>query len=167
MPALQPPEAAVTVSAFACAAQMSVRIIDEQRRDGACHATARIETVRITIGLDVTVWLPNGATPKIKAHEDAHRKISDHYFKLGEATARRFAEPYIGKTIEGSADDCASAVDEAIKAAIREFGGKYMAEIEANAGEAQANFDQITDHGRNNVNENAAIQRAIEQVDAN
>lgn len=164
MPPLEPPEAAVTVSSFSCSAQMRVLIVDEQQRGGNYHASATVESINISLGLDVTMWLPRNATRKIRDHEQAHRKISDHYFDLGEQAARDLAEPYIGRVIEGSAASRDEAVDGAIKAAIREIAGGYMSRIESRAGQAQKIFDELTDHGRNDVKEDSAIRDAIEQA---
>lgn len=164
MPPLRPSEAAVTVSEFSCSAQMQVIIVEENQQGGQRHARARVESIHVTIGLNVTIWLPTNAPQKIRDHEIAHRAISDHYFDLGERTARALAEPCVGRIIEGDADDVNTAVDQAIKAAIREITGRYMSQIESRAGEAQKTFDDLTDHGRNNVRESEAIAQAIEQA---
>jgi hypothetical protein len=164
MPSLQPPEAAVTVSVFGCASQMRVLILDESKEDGNCKATARIESIEITLNLDVTIWLPKNPSRKLRIHENAHKQISKHYFTLGPEVAERLARPYIGKEITGKASDCTQAVDEAIKRTIKEIASRYMAEIEVRAGHAQEAFDEITDHGRNDVKESDAIQQAIERI---
>lgn len=170
MPALKPPEAAVTVSEFSCSAQVSVVITETREQGGKTFAKARIQSIKMDLGLNITQWLPSNATRKIRLHENAHQAISDHYFDLGPQAARALAEPYIGRTIEGSAaskDGAAAtdaAVDAAIKATIRQIASNYMARIEARAGNAQERFDELTDHGRNDVKEETAVRQAIEQA---
>ena len=135
MPSLQPPEAAVTVSAFSCSAQMRVIILEQNTVNGICHARARIETVDISLGLNITIWLPNNPSRKLRVHEDGHKKISEHYFDFGKETAERLAQPYVGKEISGQGADCTKAIDDGIKASIKELAGKYMTEIEMRSGE--------------------------------
>lgn len=165
MPPLEKNEGAVTRSNFSASTQMRV-IVKDQRTSasGACESTVVIERVEMTVALRVTIWLPNNADKKLTAHEQAHRRISEHFYQDAETVAQSLAKSYIGKTLQASGAECDSAVDAAIKNAIAELGGKYMAAIESPASRAQEIFDEITKHGANNVPEDAAIKQAIERA---
>src|SRR5690348_16907789 len=75
MPPLSGDEAAVTQSKFACGVKLDVEI----SQVGDEKPTAKIAGVDATLRLDIIEWLPTHVSAKIRAHEDGHRQISEHY----------------------------------------------------------------------------------------
>jgi len=156
MPPLSGDEAAVTQSKFACGVKLDVEITQE----GDQKPTAKIAGVDATLKLDVIEWLPNNVSPKIRAHEDGHRQISEHYYAQAEQTARELAAKYVGKTLDiPSADE--KATQPIIQRAANEFCQEYLGKVEVPSQAAQETYDRITEHGRNKLIEKEAVKRAI------
>jgi hypothetical protein len=159
MPPLKGDEAAVTQSKFACVAQLDVEI----SQVGNEKPIAKIAGVEATLKLDVVEWLPNNASRKIKAHEDGHCKISEMYYAKAEQVARDLAEKYVGRAIDLPGID-AEENKPIIQRVANEFCQEYLGKIEQPSEKAQESYDKITDHGRNNVPEATAIERAIAEA---
>jgi hypothetical protein len=156
MPPLNASEAAVTESVFACGARIEVetKTIDNK------PVRTSIVGVRLDLGLEVTEWLPKDVTPKIKAHEDGHRNISELYYENAEKIAATIAKKYVGKQLEIQDGD----VKAAIKKAASECCEEYLGAVEKPSQKVQEKYDEITDHGRNKVAEKRAIEKAVEEV---
>jgi len=157
MPPLRDQEAAVTVSKFACGAQVQVDIVQNPGE----KATAKIAGMDVTLRLEITVWLPENASGKIKTHEDGHRKISETFYARGEKVAKELADKYIGRSlaIDGPEPEQTKAV---ITRAANEYCQEYLGLIEGPSQKAQERYDLLTDHGRNDVPEKNAIKKAME-----
>jgi hypothetical protein len=157
MPALRKDEAAITETGFACAVQIEV----ESTVTGDKAIKTKIVGIRVDVRLEITEWLPKGASKKIRDHEDAHRIISEHYYQQAETLAEDLAKPYIGKQLEVKSKD---DIQPAIKKAATEYCEAYLSAIEKPSQKAQEKFDEITDHGRNKVPEKRAVQQALDSV---
>ena len=166
MPKLHPHEAAVTQSYFGAESRVGGEVIDRQQTADGWRASIKVDTVRITLHLRVTVWLPDGAVPKIVNHEEGHRSISEHYYKDAEAIARKEAEALVGRTVTGRGSTPESAGDNALQQAAEELGGRYLAQTDKPCSQAQDRYDQITAHGTNPVKEEKAIEDAIRRTTA-
>jgi hypothetical protein len=157
MPPLKPGEAAVCQSKYACQVEVEVSISTAPGEKPTCKVTG----IKADLALAVTIWLPKGATMKLRAHEEGHQKISEAYYANAEKTAKTLAEKYIGKSLE-----IASAETDDTRPVIQrvghEFCQEYLGQIEVPSEKAQKRYDEITDHGRNKVSERDAIRRAIE-----
>ena len=157
MPPLTREEAAVTQSKFACAVKLEVEISQAAGK----KPTARIASVEATLKLDVILWLPQGATAKIRAHEDGHRQISEIFYARGEQVARELAQKYVGKTLDVPGIDPAQT-QPIIQRAANEFCEQYLGKIEVPSQVAQEKYDALTEHGRNKMSEKEAIEKATE-----
>jgi len=159
MPPLKGDEAAVTRSKFACGVQLDIEI----SQVGNEKPIAKIAGVDATLKLDVVEWLPTNATKKIKAHEDGHRKIAEAFYARAEQIARDLGEKYVGRAIDLPGIN-AEENKPIIQRVANEFCQEYLAKLEQPSEAAQERYDQLTDHGRNNVAEATAVQRAIEEA---
>jgi hypothetical protein len=159
MPALHADEAAVAQSKFACGVQLDVEI----SQVGSEKPIAKIAGVEATLKLDVTMWLPANATQKIRAHEDGHRKISEAFYARAEQIARELAEKYVGRAIDLPGVD-GEQNKPIIQRVANEFCQEYLGKIEVPSEKAQDSYDKLTDHGRNSMAENAAVERALEEA---
>src|SRR5687768_18420492 len=88
MPPLRPGEAAVCESKFLCQVQVEVEISTAPGERPECKVTG----IKSDLRLDVVIWLPTDATHKIRAHEDGHRLISEHFYANAEQTAKKIGE---------------------------------------------------------------------------
>jgi hypothetical protein len=163
MPALRPGEAAVTESNFSCQTVIAATIVDQLSSSGGCTATVRITNVKTTIKLGIVIWLPDGGSRKLTAHEEGHRAIDERFYAGAEEAARQLSEPMIGQRRVGKGRDCDAAAQAAIKEAGDQLCGDYMAAVQFPATRVQELYDEITDHGRNRIREATAIQRAVDQ----
>ena len=156
MPRLNRDEAAVTESKFACGVQVEVQVSQQ----GNAKPVMKVTGVKADLTLEIVIWLPNNVTNKIRRHEDGHREISEHYYKDAEAIARKFASSYIGKQLDIKSTD-RKETQAAIHKVANEFCGHYLGATEVPGEKAQLKYDDLTDHGRNNVPEKEAIQRSL------
>ena len=157
MPPLRKDEAAVTESAFACAVQLEV----ESKIVGDGAIKTKIVALRMDLRLDVTEWVPRNASRKIRAHEDGHRAISEHFYQSAEKIAQDIARTYVGKNLDVKSKD---GIQAAIKKAATELCQEYLGAVEKPSQLAQEKYDEITDHGRNRVSEKRAIEQSIQAV---
>lgn len=155
MPPLNKNEAAVTETSYGCGAQIEV---ETKTVDGKPVKTT-VVSVRVRLSLDVTEWLPKEVTPKIKAHEDGHRKISELYYENAEKAAQAVAQKFVGREVDPTDAD----VQANIKKLATEVCQEYLGLVEKPEQRAQELFDQVTDHGRNTVPEKRAIEKAVQQ----
>jgi hypothetical protein len=163
MPPLKPGEAAVTESDFSVQAQMQVTIL-RQRIDaetGRCTATIRVDSVTVTTGLAITIWLPRGAADKLRAHEEGHQRISERFYRDAKAIAQRLARPRIGQTLTGQGADVHQAAQAAMSQSMDKLNGDWMKQISLAAQAVQERYDTLTDHGRNDLDEDQAIDKAM------
>ena len=153
MPKLKRGEAAVTESGFGCGVQLEVQKLTANGET----REVKIVGVRADLKLEVTIWLPKDVTKKIRVHEEGHRMISEYYYQDADKIAREVAKKYIGKQIDFKGAD----VQAAIKKEATRFCEEYLAAVEAPSQKAQEKYDEITDHGRNRVPEQRAIEESI------
>jgi len=161
MPPLTRDEAAVTQSKFACGVKLDVEI----SQTGDEKPVARIAGVDTTLRLDIVEWLPKDATAKIRAHEEGHRQISEMYYAPAEQVARDLAAKYVGKTLDIPGTD-EKQTQPIIQRAANQFCQEYLGKIEVPSQAAQEKYDQLTEHGRNKLNEKEAIRRATADAPA-
>jgi hypothetical protein len=95
MPPPTPGEAAECDSNF-----LSDAVVGGQaRQTDATHATVTITQVKVTLQLEIIIWLPIKATQHVVEHENGHRQISEVFYQTADQVADRLAAPYIGKQV--------------------------------------------------------------------
>jgi len=157
MPPLKPGEAAVTESKFACGVQVSVEIATVPGEQPTCTITG----IDANLRLDVVIWLPTDTTPKIRAHEDGHRQISELFYARAEPIAKELAAKYVGRKLDISGIE-KKDTQPAIEKAATKFCQEYLGAIEVPSQKVQERYDELTDHGRNRVAEKDAIKKAMQ-----
>ena len=119
------------------------------------------ENFAIITRLKVTMYLPKRWPLKLRAHEEGHRAIGEHYYGGAEAAARAAASSLIGRSFEGSGADrpaAERAASELVLAALRDA---YMQRTHMRSAAANTRYDAITDHGRRAMLETEAIALAV------
>jgi hypothetical protein len=162
-PPLKTGEDAVTDCTYSCEPMFKYTPVAQSLTEpNWCMVTIRIDEVTITIGLDITIWLPNNASAKLKNHEEGHREICEEVYKGAEKGAKDAGEELIGKTFEAKARTCDQAEKLAYKkVATDALCNAYGASIpEDRIGEI---YDKLTAHGTNEVPEKNAIRDAFKQ----
>lgn len=158
MPRLQAPEAAVCQNQFRC----DVECQTESVRKLFKLKPATITSVAITVGLDVTIWLPIGAPAKLSDHEEAHREICERVYQHADASARQLGGRLLGYELQNSVKD-ETAVRVEIDQLQAAMMAAYMNEIGGSCARIQKYFDSITKHGTNKLKESEAIAQALAQ----
>ncbi len=158
MPPLAPGESAECDSNFLSSA--SVR--GETRKTDATHATVSVTNVKVTLQLNINIWLPTGAVQNMIEHEEGHRQISEYYYQTAGKLAERIAATYMGKQIEITATDLGAESTKMLQQTATDITDEYNKEL--NPGPTQLLYDAITDHGRNEVVVRDAVAAAIENI---
>jgi hypothetical protein len=158
MPPLSEGEAAECDSDF----RSSASIRGESRQSDASHATVTISQIRVTLQLNINIWVPTGVTQHIIEHEDGHRQISEFYYQTADQLAKRIAAAYMGKQVEISGTDLGAESSKMLQKMAADFTNEYNQEL--NPGPTQLLYDSITDHGRNDVVINDAVAHALKNV---
>ena len=121
--------------------------------------TVRVHPDRfdITTRLRTTIYLPSGSPAKLRAHEEGHRAIGEHYYGHAESAAQEAAQSLVGRAFEASGADRAAAEQAAgalVRTALRDA---FMRRTHARSAAANVRYDAVTDHGRNAIAEADAI----------
>lgn len=164
MPKLNPREAAVAQSFFGAESRVGGQVIETVKTESGHRASLRVDMVRMTLRMRVTIWLPTNSNPKLQNHEEGHRKLAEEFYRDAEPIARKYAEALMGQIITGTGPTADAAADSALKTAAEALGGRYLAQTDLPCGKAQDYYDEITAHGTNAVKEDTAIEQAIRRV---
>ena len=156
MPPIKDNEAALCYYQFGCEADCQM----ESARTLFKLKPARITKVKLTLSLDVTVWLPENDNAKMRAHEEGHREIAETIYRDAPEIARKWGNRAVGITLQSSLKDEAAAQAE-LKKIQQELMAAYMQETAKRCDRAQVYFDSITAHGLNNLAEKAAVEKAL------
>ena len=158
MPQLNPGENAECGSDFLSDANVR----GESRQMDATHATVTITQVKVTLQLNINIWVPTDVSQRVIEHEDGHRQISEYYYQTADKLAERIAASYLGKQVEVSGMDLNAEASKMLQQIASEVTGEYNKEL--NPGPTQLLYDAITDHGRNDIPVQDAVAHAIKNV---
>jgi hypothetical protein len=150
-PPLKGDEAAVCVYGFGVESNVKYGYRAPARGAGgerAVSTSVELGAVEVSVSLSIVIWLPSNATAQLKAHEEGHRAIAEHYYKDADAIARRVARQVVGRKIPIKASDIEAAARTEIEKVNKELCDKVMAEMEGPCAKAQDVYDELTDHGR-------------------
>lgn len=158
LPPLNPGENAECDSDFLSNAGVS----GETRQTDATHATVTVTQIKVTLQLNITIWVPTDVTQRVIDHEQGHRRISEYYYQTADRVAERIAASYMGKQadITGANLDAESA--KRLQQMANEITAEYNKEL--NPEPTQLLYDKITDHSRNDVIVEDAVSHALKNA---
>lgn len=158
MPPLNSGENAECVSDFLS----NANVAGQTWRKDATHATLTVTQINVTLQLNIVIWVPTGVTQRVVDHENGHRQISEYYYQTADQLAERIAANYMGKQIEIAGADLNAASMDALK----QFGAEITEDYdrELNPEPTQLLYDSITDHSRNDVAVQDAVDHALKNV---
>ena len=113
--------------------------------------------------LKITIYTPKHAPDELRAHEEGHRAIAEHYYGNAELAAREAAASVQGRSFDADGVDRAAAeqaVAASVRAALKE---EFMRRTHARSAAANARYDAITKHGRDAIAATDAVVAAIAQ----
>ena len=158
MPPLRSGESAECGSDFVSNASVS----GESRESDATHATVTITGIKVTLQLKIDTWVPLGATQRVIDHEEGHRQISEYYYQTADKLAERIATRYMGRRVEITGADLNAESSKMLRQMAADIADEYNKEL--NPGPTQLLYDDITDHGRNDVVVQDAVAHAVKNV---
>jgi hypothetical protein len=158
MPPLTGGENAECVSDFGSNAILG----GQTRRTDTTHGTMTVTQVTVKLELNVTVWVPNGVTQHVIDHEEGHRHISEFYYQNANQLAERIAAAYLGKEVQLTGEDLNAESHKALQQLGAEITDEYNRELEP--GPTQLLYDAITDHSRNEVVAQEAVDHALKNI---
>jgi hypothetical protein len=157
MPELTPPESGVCKTTFELAASVNYSA------ERLSRTTARIyvDELEIVTRLRFDIFTVKDAPPKLRAHEEGHRAIGEHYYEGSVSIADEIGRRLIGKTFDGTGLDQEAAQQDAFNKVVAEIERAYMARVRIPSAAANERFDDITNHGLNPIDEAEAMRLAI------
>jgi hypothetical protein len=164
MPAPEANELGVTIANFSCHASVTGHVFLQFPSGEDVVAAVRVDTVHVTLHLRVDEWLDRRAGAKILAHEDGHAMIARHFYDRSDVIAAIIAKNMIGTDFYGSGPDAETAATDALNVAARQIDKEYMQQVRDPSEIVQDAYDQITEHGTNQIDEIDAIEQALRMV---
>jgi hypothetical protein len=158
MPPLTAGENAECVSDFIA----NAKVAGQSRRTDGTHATLTISQISVALQLSVTIWVPTGVSQRVIDHEEGHRRISEYYYQNAEKVAGQIASTYMEKQVEISGSDLNVEANKVLQQMAAEISDEY--ERELNPEPTQLLYDSITDHSRNEVVVQDAVDHALKNV---
>jgi hypothetical protein len=134
----------------------------ESRQTDATHATVTITQIKLTLQLNINIWVPTGVTQHVIEHEEGHRQISEYYYQTADKLAERIAARYMDRRVEVTGTDLGAESSKMLRQLASDITAEYNKEL--NPGPTQLLYDTITDHGRNDVVVKDAVEHAIKNV---
>lgn len=140
----------------------NANVSGEARPTDATHATVTLTRIKVTLQLNITIWAPAGATPRVIEHEEGHRQISEYYYQTADKLAGQIASTYMGKQIEIAGTDLNAESTKALHQTATDIADEYNRQL--NTEPTQLLYDAITDHGRNEVVVKDAVAHALKNA---
>jgi hypothetical protein len=161
---LQHGENALTRMLFNCTVKLKYETIDKHFHDGQWHVTTRLGEVDVTLDLTNTIYLPEQANDRLRAHEMGHAKINGIIYREdADDAANRFAREAMHRTWEGEGASVDAAGKTATDAAVNWIADQYLKATANKAFRIGEIYDDLTKHGTNNKLVSDAIFDAIEK----
>jgi hypothetical protein len=158
MPPLPAGENAECVSDF----QSTASVRGQTQRLDATHATLTVSQIKMTLELNITIWVPADVTQHVIEHEEGHRQISEYYYQTADKIAERIAATYMGKQGDIAGTNLNDESNRWLEQMAADITTEYSEELNPNP--TQLLFDDITDHSRNNVIAKDAVDHALKNI---
>jgi hypothetical protein len=157
MPPLTPPESGVCKTTF----ELSASVSYSAERLSRTTARVYVDELDIVTRLRFDIFTVEDAPPKLRAHEEGHRAIGEHFYQDAARIAEEIGRRLIGATFEGSGADDDAAQRDGFNKVVAEIERAYMARVRIPSAAANERFDEITNHGLNAIDEAEAVALAV------
>jgi hypothetical protein len=160
MPPMVPGEEAVCDSNFLS----NVDVVGRTLQTDGARELVTITQIKVTLRLNITIWVPNDASEHVIEHEDGHREISEYYYQGADKIAERIAAGYIGKkelisSSSAQGTDLQTESNQWLSQTGTEITDEYNAQL--NPAPAQQRYDLMTDYSRNDVVAKDAVAQVL------
>ena len=157
MPELTPPESGVCKTTFA----LNAGVTYSTERLSRTTARIYVDELDIVTSARFDIFTMKHAPPELRAHEEGHRAIGEHFYEDAEQIAFDIGRRLIGQTFDGTGVDQETAQQDAIGKVVAELERAYMARVRIPLAAANERFDELTNEGLNPIDEAEAIRLAI------
>jgi hypothetical protein len=128
------------------------------------EATVLVKSISVELALPIEMWVPEGVSDRVVAHEEGHIRICKHFYADAQNVALECANSAIGHTYEGVGKDANEATERAIEFASSELCACYQRKIIEPTNRASATYDSLTNHGQNSTDITEAVDKAIDSA---
>jgi hypothetical protein len=135
----------------------------EQPRLAIKNVTATITSIKITLGLQSTIWLSDQGGQRIRDHEEAHRTICETYYRDANKVAFDAALQQLGRKITVPKSTGGKGMQAELEKIQQEIYTAYTRQIMDACEFAEKRFDEITDHSRKDIANADAIAQALNE----
>jgi hypothetical protein len=158
MPPLTPPEAGVCLTTF----ELSAGVTYSAERIARNRARVYVDELDIVTRLRFDIYTVKDAPPKLRAHEEGHRAIGEHFYASAPQIAEQIGRRLIGATFEGEGPTEAAAQKDGFQKVVANIESEYMARVRVPSAAANERFDEITNHGLDPIDEAEAVRLALD-----
>ena len=126
------------------------------------HGVVTVTDVKVTLQLAINIWVAEGEAKRVIEHEQGHRQISEHYYETADKVAEQIAATYLNKQVSASGGNLNAEVNDLLQQIGAEITAEYSRRLNPNL--AQNRYDDMTDHGRNDVSAAEAVAEVLKGV---
>jgi hypothetical protein len=157
MPPLTPPESGVCRTTF----ELDAGVTFSAERLSGTTARIYVDELDIVTRARFDIFTVKDAPPKLRSHEEAHRRIGEHYYAGAARIAEGIGRRLIGTAFDGRGADVEAAQRDAFAKVVGDIERAYMARVRTPSAAANERFDEITNHGLAAIDEAEAVALAI------
>jgi hypothetical protein len=125
------------------------------------RARVYVDELDLVTRIRFDIYTVKDALPKLRAHEEGHRAIGEHFYASAPQIAEQIGRRLIGATFEGEGPTDAAAQKDGFEKVVATIEREYMARVRVPSAAANERFDAITNHGLDPIGENEAVRLAI------
>lgn len=162
-PKSKPSAEANTNWQFKCRPAFEFEEVRREKVDERVLVEIRIDAVEVSLALDITIWMPENPAPKVNDHENGHVRICRACYANAELIARSCARSIIGAHFQSTALSEKEARQKAIDLASEKLASCYRSQTLDKASHVSIIYDQLTEHGQNDVPVDTAIKSAFKR----
>lgn len=123
----------------------------------------RVDAVKLSVGLPITIRLPLGVSQKIRDHEEGHRHIDESFYANARKAAERAIKVATSHYLSSDAANLDSAEADVVQRVKMTVRAAYLRYTQNPSRPANVYYDELTDHARNQADSAEAAQKAIER----
>lgn len=143
---------------FECVPEFTWHPTPTKAREGF---TWRLTAIKLSLSLPIKITLPEGVTSKLRAHEEGHRKIDEHYYAIGTEGALHLGRVLKVRDFYSTHEKIEMARGHIEGEATMLIRASYRLYAQEPCRRANQYFDELTDHGRNGMDSDEAVKQAI------
>lgn len=160
-PKLSKDEKGRTDTKFQLGVNLEFDVVDTRKIGERIMVTIQPKQTTAKLSLPITIWIPEDAPESLIDHEDGHRKIAERIYEAADGLIRFHSREILGKFFQGEGADEAAAVKSAYQLAATRLNELYRKAIYDYSRCVNEEYDRLTRHGLDEIDEDEAIDRSF------